>query len=43
VLDPVDNERTPAPPPSEATEIALNLIEGATIAVAPGAAFDLVA
>ena len=39
----VVNSKTPAPTPSEETEIPLSLTGGATIAVAPAAAVDLVA
>ena len=39
----VVNSKRPAPPPSDAMAIALNLIGCSTIAVAPAAASDLVA
>ena len=42
-FDVVVSSRTPAPPPSEAIIIPLNLTGGSTIAVAPAAASDLVA
>jgi hypothetical protein len=43
VFEVVVNSKTPAPTPSDATDIALNLTGGATIAAAPAAAADLVA